>query len=62
MKLVLLLHYLNQRINMSKFLKILDHTVTAPFFLLGYVVCAIVTTFKYGGQRYINHVSKGWKL
>ena len=47
---------------MAKLLKILDHTITAPFFVLGYVCSAIVTTFKYGGQRYINHVSKGWKL
>lgn len=47
---------------MPKLLKILDHIITAPFFVLGYVCSAIVTTFKYGGQRYIAHVSKGWKL
>lgn len=47
---------------MPKLLKILDHIITAPFFVLGYVCCAIVTTFKYGGQCYIRHLEKGWKL
>ena len=47
---------------MPKILKILDTVLTAPFFVLGYVICAIVTTFKYGGQRYIRHLEKGWKL
>lgn len=45
---------------LKSLLTIIDMVITSPAFIVGYIIRAYVTAYRFGGTMYERHVVKYW--